>query len=388
MKKLKTPLLGLLFSGLLLTSSCSNNENDDVVIENTKSFEQQILELPHNSFEGTELIKLYAEAMKEVLIMAKEPEFRHFVYHKSLDQDGGDYNVYLDDMVAKYKKLGKFTKSTSKLLKLSSEIKSANGGLRPIVFFPKAETIEDAIREGKSYNIAKSFVEPVAVLKGAYNNDYSVPGYTLNSNGDLIYNRNVTEEDAWENDVYVIGEEEIIIYDSDTEFIVAPDDLNGGGGGSGGSGSSNIRTDSRAEHGGLVQVTDLNAIEHWFSGKLEFKLVVTGVSGSAGTVIRNLAYPKRRRKNFKNQAWYDYGTFLFNWNKSNLGNWNVESWFELDGGKSSEVTITMPGQNGAPTTSVKIPSQDRDDNLGSSIVQFTDRLDQAYPISYMNFKRK
>jgi len=118
------------------------------------------------------------------------------------------------------------------------------------------------------------------------------------------------------------------------------------------------------------------------------------VKGSGGTVIKNKKFPKVKRKHFKDKKWYDYNEFLFNCNKSNLGEWNVEKWIERDGGKSASVAISLPGQAATstspatPTYTVTIPSEDLDDDLGASIVQFSDKLTQVYGISYMNFKRK
>lgn len=246
-------------------------------------------------------------------------------------------------------------------------------------------------------SVKSEIKEPVVVFRGPYANDYSVPGYKLSTENKLVFDRMVTEEDAWKNDVYVVGPEENVEYVRDPcveqilkdgDVISLPCDDWGGSGGGGGSTSSNIRKDGRAEYGGRVQVvTNLNDIEHWINGKLEFRMVVAGVKNNAATVINDIPFPKRRRKNFKNRKWYDYNQFLFNWNKSNLGNFNVEKWIERDGGSSTTVSISVKPKD-APAVSLSVTVKSEDQDLGQSIVQFTDPLTTVYGLGMVNFKRK
>ncbi len=399
---------------LIMLSACTNNNEDlpledpEQAVEQELSFEEQILAVPNNSFSNPEVITAYSEVMKEVLTMSKDSDFRGFVYKnaKNLSDSGDDYVVHMDKVVKSYKGSQKFERSVSKIETLTSRIQELDHGARAMVFYPKAETIEDNVKKNKGFDVAKNMDEPIAVLKGAYNDDYSAPGYKLAKNGSLVFDRMVTEEDAWENDVYVIGASEDLV-----EYAIDPCyEKNGAGrgcysggprgdGGGGGTNNSNLRTNGRAEQGGLIQVTDLNAIEHWFSGKLEFRMIVSGVQGSAATVIRDIPFPRIKRKEFKDKKWYDYKVFLFNWNLPNLGAFNIEKWIERDGGTNSEITISVPGSAYKPATSttpavpafpggsVKVSIKRDDDDLGTSIVQFSDRLTTLYPLGLMNFKR-
>ncbi|SMC35475.1 hypothetical protein [Cellulophaga tyrosinoxydans] len=310
---------------------------------------------------------------------------------EQLSNEGGDYVVYLDNVTRKFKSSAKFAKSTSKLEVLSAKVQSLNNGKKPMVFFPKAETLEDNLKTKKGFSVAKELLEPIAVLKGAYYDDYSAPGYTLNSSGNLVYNRNITEEFAWENDVYVIGEEELI---DCSECIQAVDPvpnpipIN-----------SDLRIDGRTENGGKIQILDLNDVEHWFSGKLELRMIVTGVKSGA-TVLRDIPFQKTKRKHFKDKKWFDYGTFLFNWNLSVLGDYNIEKWIERDGGPKGTFSITMPSTAYKPATSttpeinafpgatLTLNIQKDDDDLGSSLIQFTDNISQEYPLGRANILRQ
>ncbi len=360
------------------------------------------MSIPNNDFDNIDLVSAYGEVMKEVLTLAKDADFRDFIFRsaQTSNKNDDDYVISLDKATKTLKSSQKHTKSALILESLISKIKNLNNKYEPIVFFPKAETIEDNILTNKSYDIAKNLKEPIVVLRGAYNKDYSVPGYKLSANGELIFERMVTEEYAWENDVYVIGAAEDTLekinLDSDKQnkdFEVTW----------GENSKANFisRINGRQELGGRIQVvSNLNEIEHWLSGKLEFRLIISGVQGGAGTVIRDIPFPKVKRKHFKDKKWYDYNVFLFNWNLSNLGDYNVEKWMERDGGSNTEVSISIPGsafkpatsttpaQPAFPGTTVKVSSKRDDDDLGSSIVQFSDNITQIYPLGKINIRRK
>lgn len=346
-----------------------------------------MLEVPNNTLENKEIITAYSEIMKEVLVMAKDQDFKMFMYEnaRQLNNEGSDYVIYLDNVTSKFKSTDKFSKSTSKIETLSAKVQSLNNGKKPMVFFPKAETLEDRSLTQKGFSVAKALNEPIAVLKGAYYDDYSAPGYTLSNSGNLTYSRNVTQDYAWENDVYIIGDEELVDC-FDCVSIGNPNPPSPS--------NSGVRFDGRAEYGGQIKVTDLNAIEHWFSGQLEFQIVVAGAQGNANTVILNRKFSQVKRKHFKDNKWFDYNVFIANWNTSNLGQFNFEKWIERDGGKSASIGIPLPGIAATSTTpaipgaTVTVPSEDRDDDLGLQIVQFSDNLSQIYSISYMDFKRR
>lgn len=367
------------------------------------SVEEQILALPHKEFEDPELITLYSESMKEVLTMAQDQQFRNFMFASALENDkkGQDYDVNFGAIIKSHKNSLKLGKAVSKLEVLSAKIQSHGTGEIPMVFFPRAETLEDQVKANKTFDTSKAMKEPIAVMKGAYNDDYSVPGYKLGSDGELKYIGDINEEFAWNNDVYVIGKSENITeYSRRCENMQKGSDCYSGGGPSGNT-SRNRRKDGRAERGGLIQVLALNEIEHWTAGKLEFRLIVSGLRTSSGTVTNDIKFPKTKRKHFKNKKWYDFNVFLFNWNLSNLADYNIEKWMERDNGlmeSSLEISIpgsaykpatsTTPAQPALPGTKVSIKYRRGDEDLGSSLIQFSDKIDQVYNLGQANIKRK
>lgn len=320
-----------------------------------------------------ELAVLRQQTMANVLVAAKNSEFRQFILNECLKQKHGDYNVYLKDVVSNFKAKPGYEKITSALEELVSKTRAVTKGREPIIFYPKAETIEKRLKANISARTeTEGPQEPVGVYEEEVNPDYSSPGYILDNGSSLVFYQNITEDYAWENDVWVIGEEENV---SEENSIAAPEDM------------IVARTQGQSEYGGIIQCTDLNAIEHWTSGKLEFKIFIFNGSGAQISVR---AFGKWKRSNFRNQNWKDFGHFVGNWNTSTFGHWMYENWWEEDGGQSNSTTITMPppsGQTG-PTVSTTIPSQNRDDNLGMATIQFTDLITQVYNISYANIKRR
>ena len=320
---------------------------------------------------SAELLAAKTKALTTVLTAAKEPEFREFILSECLQQKHGDYNVYLKDVISAYRGKSGYESFISTLEPLVLQLKQLTNGREPLIFYPRAETIEG--QKKKRSNSRIEMYDPVGVYEDVFNPiDYSSPGYIVNDGYNLVYFQDITEEYAWENDVWVLGQEENV---SPENMVAAPEDMNNG------------RVNGGAEYGGLIQVTDINAIEHWTSGKLEFKVFVLS---STGITVSIKPFGKWKRSHFRDSKWFDFNHFITNWNTSNWGNFMVEKWIEEDGGQSAEVSISIPppsGQTG-PTTTIKFPSKNNDDDLGSAAPQFTDPINQIYYIGYMDFKRK
>lgn len=303
-----------------------------------------------------ELVELKQKAIVPVLRMAKNKDFKDFVLNECLKQEHGEYNVYFSKIIQKFKDNPSYSKDIAELLMLSNQIKNLNGGIEPLIFYPRAETIGEnykSFRKNKEFfKIAQLAETTVGVNQEIVYPNNSSPGYILTFDGELIFYDNIVEDYAWENDVWVIGEEEIVPNmssfgdDMITSLIL---------------GTPPSRFDGQAEYGGIVQVTDLGAIEPWVAGKLEFTLIAHGTNG----IEIKKDFDKRKRSHFRNQKWYDYGYFIGNWTNVAFGNLMTEKWMELDGGQSSSVTYTIPpAVPGGISTTVTTASRNRDDDLG------------------------
>lgn len=327
-----------------------------------------------------ELVELKQKAIAPILTMAKNKEFKDFVLNECLKQEHGEYNVYFSKIIQKFKDNPNYSKYITELSALSNQIKNLNGGIEPLIFYPRAETIEENYQSGqksqKPSKTARLAEETVGVNQDVIYPDNSSPGYILTFDGELIYYDNIVEDYAWENDVWVIGEEEVVPnMSSFGDDIITSLAL----------GTPPSRFEGQAEYGGIVQVTDLGAIEPWVAGKLEFTLIAHGTNG----IEIKKDFDKRKRSHFRNQKWYDYGYFIGNWTNVAFGNLMTEKWMELDGGQSSSVTYTIPpAVPGGISTTITTPSKSKDDDLGQTVIQFTDAIDQIYNLSHINIKRK
>ena len=247
--------------------------------------------------------------------------------------------------------------------------------LEPVVFIP---FLEDKTQSWITNNQYPTTV-PDGVIRDEYDTTTNLcAGYTLNSSNVLTAKSlNISETYAWANDLWVFGSEENLEADNMVAANAKNDQLE----------IVSNRFNGQAEYGGIIQVTNLNKLEHWIMGKLEFRYLVYNANG---TIIKDKRFGKRKRNEFRNQVWKDFNDFIFYWNTGNIGNWTIEHWIEEDGGNSSSISYSVPppqGQTG-PTVSITIPSKSKDDDLGRTIIQFTDPISTAYGVTYANIKRK
>ena len=357
--------------------------------------EQTILNFHETPFKSVEDLRPYEDLMKQFLVMAKHNEFREQVYQEAQLQESGDYDFEIKSLRQSMfqQEIDKtVTETMTKLFNIDDSIEQ-NTALTPVIFYPRAETLETHSTTYRIANSKASLKKPVAVFKGVYAKNYDAPGYVLNDDNELVFSHMVSEKEAWNNDVYIIGPPEPMSLgeDDDTEDDPNACDCHDGGGGHSGGGSNNPpqnRTEGYQEYGGNIQITDINAIEHWTAGKLEMRIIVVSATG---TVLKDKQFPKRARSNFTNDKWADYNEFLFYWNTPNITPFTVEKWMETDYGfgTETEVSINVPAAfPGGPTTTIKRNARSGDEDLGQTIVQFSDPLAQVYGISFMNFKRK
>lgn len=313
----------------------------------------------------------------------KNETFKELVYQECLKEKYGDYFIKITDLTDlnnehsfwDRNEVGNIEDYINNLKNLTSH--------EPVLFIPYVENLDEPIILN-SINVSNSDLstgDTKVVFKDEYNvQNHTCPGYTLNDDN-LIYEGDIDEAYAWENHILVIGDSEFTV----PELVAEDPSFEGG---SPPANQSFPRTEGRAEYGGLIQVTDLNEIEHWVSGKLEMRIIVVNPSG---TVIKDKEFPKRKRSNFKNNRWYDYNEFIANWNTPNIGNYMIEGWIEVDGGGSTSITQSFPAPpdcDGCPSTTFTYNLGSMDDDLGKSIVQFSDNVGQVYGISHANFKRK
>jgi hypothetical protein len=321
----------------------------------------------------------FKELTIEVLSLAKNVAFKQLVYDECKAQKFGDYYVRLEDLLKNPNaKISVSSEKSVSIAKLVTDLK-ALGARNPIIFYPSVETKEDK-KASRNTRVEVNEEGVIAVVNdgsSGYTND-QYPGYTFNTNGQLAYYQQITEEFAWDNDVWVIGQEENC---SVGNMVAAPENFNLNP-------DPGARSQGQPENGAIIQVTNLGQLESWIAGKLEFKM--TEMNSSGAIILGPLDLGKVKRKYFKDLKWYDYNKFIGNWNTSTFGNWMYEHWLEEDGGQSKPITVSIPSQTGptGPSYSVTIPAKNQDQNMGLTTIQFTDLITQVYNVTYANIKHK
>jgi hypothetical protein len=318
------------------------------------------------------------EALAEILVLANNVDFRNFILEASLKQKHGEYSVLFSEIGSFCKQNTHLLYAVPKLEKLRNSLIELSGGFEPHLFYPRAETIEEksTLNGGGRSSQYSQAQPPVGVIDDGSGSS-TPPGYTVDYNGTLVFYANITEDYAWENDVWVVGQQELL---SSENMVPAPESLP----------PDAARINGEIENFFVVKVSDLGAIEPWILGKIEFRVDVYSASGG---VIKDKFKPgKIKRKYLRNNQIYDGNYFLCNWNTSTVGQFMIEGWVEEDGG-TTQTTITQnfpapPSCPTCPSVNVTTTIKGYDDDLGRTMIQFTDEKSQWYPISYMSIKHK
>jgi hypothetical protein len=314
-----------------------------------------------------------------ILQTAKQSNnFKKIVYEECYNGNVtyGDYCVTIDRLLTVNITEGFWNTSTvSEITDLARKIESADpdASTKSMIFVPFIEDLDiDSLLEDYPTGI------PEAVVQFEYNSEEKTcPTYTLDEADFLSPTYSSANEDyAWSHDVWVFGQEEVVSPGNMLPPVNGTDDHLPG---------HTDRSDADKEWGGDIQVTNLGELESWIQGKPEFKYFVYTASGSTW---KELPLGKRKRKNFKNDKWYNFNDFIGYWNLNNIGNWSIEQWIEEDNGDPITVTSSYPAPcSGCPTTNISYTISDEDYDMGKTMIQFSDPISTEYSLNYANIRR-
>jgi hypothetical protein len=323
-------------------------------------------------------LDLFKALAEKFLTKAKYSlDFKKMIYSACFAEPYGDYYIRIEDVLNKNEELNhefwsiEEAQLIQNILDSIQQIDEENNDefTQPTVFVP---FIEDLAIDSLLLQCPTGTPDAAIAMEYDSSSTYCT-GYNLDESNRLYdFANNIDEGYAWAHDLWVFGQEENI-----TNGTGSADDYTQ---------IQGDRYDGIREYGGIIQVTNIGAIEPWVSGKLELKYFVFD---QYGTKIKEKEFEKTKRKKFKNWNWVDYNDFIGYWNLSNIGNWMIEAWIEVDGGGASTISQTIPPPcTGCPSTSISYSVQNHDDIMGQSIVQFTDPYSTMYGISHANFQRK
>ena len=329
----------------------------------------------------TDVTKAYKEIASQILTTAKSNDnFRTLAYSECNKQKFGDYYVKLNELISLNSSHNYWDAATVNNLKALQNSISQKTGRDVIIFIPSIEKHPEKAAANKANGLqlrTEVIQDPIAVIAEEFVPiDQTSPGYIVDNNGTLTFYQTIDESFAWENDVWVVGEEEIV---SPENMVAAPEDT---------ATLIYARVQGGAEYGGIVKVTNWSLVEPWILGKPEFRMVTYKGAGTA-TTIADKSFGKWRRANFNGQ-FKDFNYFLYYWNTPNIGDYTSEKWIEEDGGTWFTLTFGVKIKIlGVETTvGVSLPLKNNDDDLGLSLIQFTDPISTVYSQSGIEIKRK
>lgn len=321
----------------------------------------------------------YKDIAAIIITTAKNnTNFRTLAYAECNKQKYGDYYVKLNELIALNTMHNYWDAATiTKLSNLEKVITSTKRN-DVTIFIPSIEKHPEKAVANRLQQRTEILQEPIAVIGAEFvPSTQSSAGYIVNnSSGTLTFYQTIDESYAWENDVWVVGEEEIV---SPENMVAAPEDT---------ATLNYARVNGGAEYGGIVKVTNWSLVEPWILGKPEFRMVVYKGAGTA-TTIKDKAFGKWRRANFKDK-FHDFNEFLYNWNTANIGDYTSEKWIEEDGGTLFTLTfgVKIKILGVESTIGVSLPIKNNDDDLGLTLVQFTDNNSTVYGMTGIEIKRK
>jgi hypothetical protein len=131
------------------------------------------------------------------------------------------------------------------------------------------------------------------------------------------------------------------------------------------------------------RVPDRRSFGGWFDGKREMRFVIIG---TAGSIIKNYTFPyKVRRQTIDRWQTFPSDMFITTWDTAVIGSILAVQWYELDGGNSTNTTITVPLPGGA-SISTTISTGKQDDDGGLAVVQFSESTYLTYDTGQVQFQ--
>lgn len=362
MKKIKF----LCLSAIILTASVSCQKEVQQQVEETK------LSTSLNA------VQSYKDIAGIVLNTAlSNSTFRTIAYEECNKQKYGDYYVKLNELIKLNENNNFWDKPTvDKLILLQTGLKDANKN-DVVIFIPSIEKHPEKALPNNMQARSNRNETPIAVIGLEYDNPTKTcPGYIVSNGSTLTFYQTINESFAWENDVWVVGEEEIV---SPENMVAAVEDT---------AVIDYSRMDGDAEYGGIVKVTDWSLVEPWILGKPEFRMVVYQGTGTTAP-IKDKKFGKWRRAHFNNK-FYDFGLLLYYWNLTNIGQYTTEKWIEEDGGTLFTLNFGIKFKVGPveANVGVSLPIKNNDDDLGLSLVQFSDPIGTEYSMTGIDVKRR
>ncbi len=143
-----------------------------------------------------------------------------------------------------------------------------------------------------------------------------------------------------------------------------------------------IRNNQGLEYLQRWRVPSRNSFGGLFEGKREMRLQVVAASGTTGSVVRTIVFPKVKRKHI--DSWQNSDLFVTTWDRAVWGDVLAYVWSEVDGGPTITIGVNIPIPGGA-TITANVQWQKRDDDGGNAVVMFSESTYVEYNTGSVRF---
>lgn len=141
-----------------------------------------------------------------------------------------------------------------------------------------------------------------------------------------------------------------------------------------------IRNNRGEEYMHVWKTDDRSTFGTFLGGKRQMRLVVISRSGQ----VANVFFPKVKRKHIT--TWQIVDRFLTTWDKAVWGDALGYQWYEVNGGKDTDHSISYTVPNGGPTFTTTVKTQARDSDGGLMHVLHTDSTYKEYNTGKVQFQ--
>lgn len=139
-----------------------------------------------------------------------------------------------------------------------------------------------------------------------------------------------------------------------------------------------LRNNRGLEYFSWFRVPNPAAVEHWWQGKLEIRMITVARNG---VEIKNAYFGKVKRDHARNGKYWEM--FMTTWDRAVLGDYWAYKWVEEDNGPTIEISLGLGAWIkdllGVPVTlDIKARFEAKHDDMGAAVVGFTESTYLTY----------
>ncbi len=327
------------------------------------------------------LRSMLSELVSPILRTTAGTSFQNLVRAIAARQFDGDSNALMSTVITEAETSGIVNPSSPDWIAFKNGVAgfgNVNGhAYLPQIFIPNYE-------DGLLLN------NPIRMAVAGDRGQSTLPAYTL-SGGDVVPTTPVTESYAETREVWVLTVNDELgggALDAGalgaTPAVAGPRPLSASFAGVGRTGAkavcnpTGLRNDRGLEYLSWLRVPNVSAVEDWWQGKLEIRMITVARGGAE---IKNASFGKIKRADARDGI--NWEMFMTTWERATLGDYWAYKWVEEDSGPTLEISLGLGAWIkdllGVPVTlDIKARFEAKHDDMGAGVVGFTESTYLTY----------